>query len=60
LSQDAEKRIPQRQMANGRCENARCFAIYHLPFHIQADFFSGLVASLIIAVSPRLSSRSAA
>jgi MoxR-like ATPase len=30
-------------MAHGICENAGCFAIYHLPFHIQAAFFSGLV-----------------
>src|SRR4051794_5600022 len=30
-------------MAYGRCENARCFATFHVPFHIWADFFSGLL-----------------
>src|SRR4051812_23867342 len=30
-------------MAHGICENAVCFAIYRLPFHIRAAFFSGLL-----------------
>src|SRR4051794_31436641 len=34
-------------MAHGICENAGCSAIYRLPFHIQAAFFSGLLRTLV-------------